>query len=96
MQHNNTIITDLLNRLNAYIIKFEQGKYDEKEFHSILESIIPTITELEFYDLRDFLSQREGDLELIDFMVNKEDRRDEYMVVLLKIKAYLVNDNEKK
>jgi hypothetical protein len=85
------MIKDLLSRLNSSIIKFEQGSYDEKEFHLTLESIIPTITESELYDLRQFLSEKEGDLELINFTVNKEERRDEYMMVVLKIKVYLEN-----
>ncbi|RZK75555.1 MAG: hypothetical protein EOO85_13575 [Pedobacter sp.] len=88
------MIKDLLNRLDASFIKFEQGDYNEKEFHLTLASIIPSITESELFDLRQFLSKREGDLELIDFMVNKENLRDEYMIVILKIKAYIMNNSQ--
>jgi uncharacterized protein YxeA len=85
---------ELFDRLNSAINKFEQGDYNERDFHSTLESIIPSITELEFDAFRKFLSDKEGDLEEIDFMVNQEDRRTEYLKVILQIKDYLINNGQ--
>jgi hypothetical protein len=84
---------DLLSRLNEAIEKYEHLIYTEENFHSILESLIPIITESHLNNLRLFLSEMEVNLELIDFMVSQSDRRYEYIKVINQIRNYMLEGN---
>ena len=75
--------TDLFDhRLNRAIVKYEQGDYDEQDFHSTLESIIHSISESHLIDLKMFLQHMEAELERTDFMINEVDKRAEYLKIL--------------
>ncbi|MFA6086475.1 hypothetical protein [Mucilaginibacter sp.] len=45
-------------------------------------------TEDALHEVRSFLTSIEGELELIDFTINQEDRREEYLKVIQQIKEY--------
>ena len=78
--------TDLLNRLEKAITRYERKEYSEHDFHTTLESIIQTITESDLADFRDFLFGQEANLERIDFLINDENKREEYLKVIEQIK----------
>lgn len=77
---------DSFDRLNRAIDKYEQGSYDESDFHLTLDSIGRSITESHLYDLRVFLENMEADLERIDFTVNDAEKRNEYLKIIKQIK----------
>lgn len=89
------INTDMHDRLNRAIEKYQQGNYNEFDFHSTLASIIQSITEVELNDVRTFLLDNEADLELIDFTVNKDERRNRYLNIIENIKSFLIKFGEK-
>ena len=78
----------MVDNIRLAIQKFEDSELSEHEFHSIVESIIPMITEDALHEVRSFLTSIEGELELIDFTINQEDRREEYLKVIQQIKEY--------
>jgi len=54
------------------IRKYEDSESSEHEFHSIVESIIPLITESALHEVRSFLTSIEGELELIILLLVKK------------------------
>lgn len=69
---------DAMTRLHSAFDKFNNKIYDTKEFHTVIESIIFSITEVDCSDLRDKLLKFESELEFVDFMVDKNKRRESY------------------
>lgn len=82
---------DTYNRLKKAIEKYEQGIYAEHDFHSTLNNIIYSITEVELNTLRSFLKECEANLELFDFTVNKEEIRAKYLKIIENIKGFLTS-----
>jgi signal transduction histidine kinase len=78
----------MVDNIRLAIQKYEKNELSEQEFHSIIESIIPMITEDALHEVRSFLTSIEGELELIDFTINQEDRSEEYLNVIQRIKEY--------
>ena len=66
-------------RLNRAIDKLNEDTYSPQDFHQTLESIIRTITEDDYSKLKNKLLELESELELIDFTVNTENRRSQYL-----------------
>jgi hypothetical protein len=74
--------------LKSLLNKYEQGLIDENEIHSALSSLISLIDSAD-WKLRQILESVEGDLELIDFTCNFNDKRTKYLAELSKLKCYL-------
>jgi hypothetical protein len=81
-------MSEILNRLQIAIEKYRKNQYNEEDFQSTLNSVIEFITEYDLLELRNFLTSTDSDLELINYMVEKEDRRDEYLKVINKIERF--------
>jgi hypothetical protein len=82
--------SDIYSRITQAIENYEGKKYSEADFHLTIQSIIPFITEVDLDNFRMFLHDKEAELELIDFTVNKADQREKYLQVAKQIKEYLL------
>ena len=84
-------MNEIVERLHNAFEKYRRCKYSESDFHLTLNSIESSITENEFYELKDFLISTESSFEYVDFMIEKEYRRDEYLKIINKVEEFLDN-----
>ena len=72
-------------KLKNIIDKYKVNLYNEIEFQDALSSIISMITEYEYSEFRDYLQSLEGELERINYLVDKENRKDKYLEIIARI-----------
>ena len=84
MEINKTII----DKIKSIVKKYLNGRYSEDDFHAELNSLIPSITESELLDIREFLETIEGELEMIDFLSEQKNRPKDYRFVVEKIEIF--------
>jgi hypothetical protein len=82
-------MNDLQNRLKSAIEKYKNGTYSESDFHMTLSSIENTITEYDFFELKDFLIGIDASLEHINFMVDKVHWKEEYLKIISQIEEFV-------
>ena len=72
------------NKIYEYINKYKSREYTEIDFHVSIESIIPLLLN-EQHEFNVFLNRIENKLEEIDFTVDSDLRRQEYLKVIEKL-----------
>lgn len=72
-------------KLKDIINKYKGNLYNEMEFQDALNSIIATITEYEHFELRNYLTTSEGELERINYLVEKKHIKDKYLEIINQI-----------
>lgn len=82
-------MNNITERLRNAILKYRMCEYSEHDFHLTIGSIESSISDVGFYDLKDFLISIESSLEYIDFMIEKKYWRNEYLKVIDKIELFL-------
>lgn len=75
-------ITDIIN-------KYKGNLYNEMEFQNALSSIITIITEYENSELRSYLTASEGELERINYLVEKIHIRHKYLEIINQIEEFI-------
>lgn len=75
-------------KLQDIISKYKGNLYSEMEFQDALSSIIATITEYEHSELRNYLISSEGELERINYLIEKKHIKDMYLEIISQIEEY--------
>ncbi|HNV82587.1 MAG: hypothetical protein WBI34_10265 [Tenuifilaceae bacterium] len=78
-------------KLKDIINKYKGNLYNEMEFQDALNSIIATITEYEHFELRNYLTTSEGELERINYLVEKKHIKDKYLEIINQIEEFTKN-----
>jgi hypothetical protein len=77
-----------LEKLKDIINKYKRNLYNEAEFQDALSSIIATITEHDYSELRSYLTASEGELERINYLEDKEHIKDKYLEIIDQIEEF--------
>ena len=75
-------------KLKDIINKYKGNLYNEMEFQDALSSIIATITEYEYSELRNYLTASEGELERINYLVEKKHIKDKYLEIINQMEEF--------
>ncbi len=86
----------LILQINKAILNYKNNYYKENEFQNSMESISSTITENELYEFKSLLRNLDYELETINFMTDKDLRREEYLLQINKVEHYLNQFNDTK
>ncbi|MDP3463280.1 MAG: hypothetical protein Q8S18_10855 [Bacteroidales bacterium] len=76
-------------KIQEIIGKYRKDLYSEMEFQDALSSIIVTVTESEFSELRNYLIASEGELERINYLIEKKYIKENYLEIISQIEEYL-------
>ncbi len=87
-------MSSLILQINKAILKYKNNYYTENEFQNSMESISSTITENELYEFKSLLRNLDYELETINFMTDKDLRREEYLLQINKVEHYLNQFND--
>lgn len=80
---------DYSSKLTEISNKYKKSIYNEIEFQDALNSIIVSITEYEYSELRAYLTTLEGELERINFLVERKFLKEKYLEIINKIEDFI-------
>lgn len=79
----------LIYRIRKAISNYKNNLYTEKDFQVTIESVTSMISENGLREFKKFFSNIESDLEDINFMIDKERRREKYLAQINRVENYL-------
>ena len=80
---------DYSEKIKKTIEKYKTNQYNEVEFQESLNSIVSLMTEYEYFEFRFFLHNVTEEMERINFLVDEEFIREEYLKLINQIERFL-------